>query len=76
MIASPSHGSEQPVWLAIKCDHPQCSASFRHPGVAHGVFQELALSKELRALAEQNGWYVAMDRGLERDLCPVHWRQR
>ena len=72
------HGAlEPPGPWHIRCDFPGCDAVF-HP---HGIraMSDIEERLHVRALAEQNGWYVAIDRGVEekaRDLCPDHVRRR
>ena len=73
------HGELEPAgpWH-IRCDFPGCKARFVPPLHVQAM-SDIEERLHVRALAELNGWYVAIDRGVPdkaRDLCPDHVRRR
>lgn len=67
------HGSLTPVTLSLKCDAPGCREQTPVVQATHDL--DVTARMQLKAIAEENGWYVARDRSSVNekwDLCPGH----
>lgn len=68
-----AHGSLVPGVYSIRCDVKGCSNCLKpdmDPATPDALQRHL-----VRLMAEQNGWYVAQDKGVPNkswDLCPEH----
>lgn len=74
MIGGPDHGSLVPGVWSIRCDVKGCQSCLTPLDIDANT-PDVIQRRDVRVLAEANGWYVAQDKSVVNqswDLCPAH----